>query len=262
MKEYKKIREAFAHYWRLNIAGHAASLSFFTLVSLFPLCFFLVHILSAVFPYERAVGEIVGFIQNFLPYQSPLVTENLRTVFARRHTFSLFGAAILFGSAGMMYINLQHIIHDMLQTTRRASFFMTRLSFLVWMLGMVIVLLSPLVFSFIINIIGTTGLKLTLVGSLLNKGGVLIVGFLIFYLVIVSMHLRRLPFKRVLVGALLFAIAIQVGKMAFVKLTALNLVRYNLIYGSFASLMLGALWIFYFFNVFLFFVYWTTKIRD
>ena len=59
-------------------------------------------------------------------------------------------------------------------------------------------------------------------------------------------------------GGVYFAIAIQLGKLAYHWLTAQNLGRYNLIYGSFASMMLGILWVFYFYNMFLFFVYWST----
>jgi len=73
---------------------------------------------------------------------------------------------------------------------------------------------------------------------------------------------RKLDKIRLGKGAVGFALTIQLGKMLFKLIMQRNLSRYNLVYGSLSSTMLVMIWIFYFYNVFLFFVYWTGREHD
>ncbi|MDO8519435.1 MAG: YihY/virulence factor BrkB family protein [Deltaproteobacteria bacterium] len=243
---------------RLHIPRNAASLSFFTIVSIFPLCYFTVNVMSYFVSYDLLVGEVLVFLDEFFPYQSPLVVSNLKTIFANRGEFSFYGAFFLFLSAGVLYVHMQHIIADMLEIPRRRNFFLTRLFFVVWLLGMVLVLFAPLVLGFATGVIASWGFQIPLFAAALSEAGVMVFGFLIFALIMLSLHLKKVKMRRLVLGGFYFAIAIQLGKQAYQWMTAQNLGRYNLVYGSFSSLMLGILWIYYFYSMFLFFVYWTT----
>lgn len=243
---------------RLQIPRNAASLSFFTIVSIFPLCYFVVNLMSYFVSYDMIVGEVLQFVDKFLPYQSPLIVSNLKTIFSHRPTFSVYGILFLFVSAGVLYVHMQHIIADMLEIPKRRNFFFTRLFFIVWLLGMVIVLFAPLILGFVLELVTSLGVRVSFITAAISEGSLMIFGFLVFYFVIISLHLKKVSVKRVFMGAFYFAIAIQLGKLLYHWFTSRHLGRYNLIYGSFASLMLGILWIFYFYNMFLFFVYWTT----
>ena len=243
---------------RLSIPRNAASLSFFTIVSIFPLCYFVVNLMSYFVSYDMVVGGVLGFVEKFLPYQSPLVVSNLKTIFSHRQTFSIYGILFLFVSAGVLYMHMQHIIGDMLEVPKRRNILFTRMFFLVWLLGMVLVLFAPLILGFIMDLVASLGVKVSFITAAVSEAGLMIFGFLVFYLVIISLHLKKVSVKRLFLGAFYFAVSIQLGKVLYHWFTARHLGRYNLIYGSFASLMLGILWIFYFYNMFLFFVYWTT----
>src|SRR3989338_6858609 len=52
----------------LKIPRNSASLSFYTIVSIFPLCYFVVNLMSYFISYEVMVGEILQFVDEFLPY--------------------------------------------------------------------------------------------------------------------------------------------------------------------------------------------------
>ena len=80
-----------------------------------------------------------------------------------------------------------------------------------------------------------------------------------FFCAALILPTRRVPVRRMLAGGLLFAGALVAGQVAFKALTARSVAQYNLVYGSLASLMLGAIWIFYFFQMFLILIYWTGK---
>jgi uncharacterized BrkB/YihY/UPF0761 family membrane protein len=67
----------------------------------------------------------------------------------------------------------------------------------------------------------------------------------------------RIHPKRMILGGLLFSTALGLGQLGFRTFAARNLVQYNIIYGSLSSLVLGALWIFYFYQMFLLCIFWT-----
>lgn len=258
----QRIRYYYRAYKRLELMNKAASLSFYTLVSIFPMVLLLVGLLGHFFSPETLERATLYFIQEVVPYESELVWSNLRSLFGKKLAFSWFGGIALFLSAQMLYVNMEKLINGILHTTKQRHFLLTRLFFILWLLGMVSAILAPVIIEMVGARLAGLGLDISVIGKMSARGGFMLIAFLVFCLVVTILPTRRLHPKRIALGALLFAITVQIGKLGFKWFTLHNFDRYNLVYGSLSSLVLGTLWIFYFYNMFLFFIYWVGREHD
>jgi uncharacterized BrkB/YihY/UPF0761 family membrane protein len=145
---------------------------------------------------------------------------------------------------------------------KNRHFVLTRLFFFIWLLSFIFILFTLLIFELIGTKIQSIGWKFSWLALLSARGGFALVSFIAFYFVMLIMPVRRLPLTRIAEGGIAFALVLQAGKFLFKTITLRHLGRYNLIYGSLSSIVLGLVWIFYFYTMFLFFVYWVGRARD
>lgn len=247
---------------RLELYNKAASLSYYTIISIFPMILLLIAVSNYVLPPQQTLASLTRLLEEMLPLHSELIMTNLQSLLQKRNGFTWFGLASLLVSAQILYVNMEKIINRILHIDKRRNFFLTRLFFFIWLFGMVFVLFTPFILELVSSFMTFFGLPPTFLGSISARGGFLIIGFLIFCLMMFILPTQRIPWRRVVSGAGLFALTLQLGKFLFKKIMLRNLVRYNLIYGSLSSIVLGLLWVFYFYNMFLFFVYWTGRTKD
>ncbi len=245
-------------YRRLDLSNKSASLSFYTVISIFPLMLLLITVTGFLLPGSTVGLEIQRLVQDFYPLQSATIFKNLESLFAKRRTFGWFGGIGLLFSSRLLYLNLEKSVNDLLQTNQKRHFLLRRLFFLAWLLGVLGVVLTPLFLGAIKKGLAYFNVILPTASSS-PRGFFLLAAFLMFFLVVAMMPTQRIRLSRIAWGGLLFALALQLGKLVFRWFAVRNLVRYNLIYGSLASIVLAALWIFYFYHMFLFFIYWTGR---
>lgn len=249
-------------YRRLEIMNKAASLSYYTFISVFPMMLILAAISSQVISNTFMLDAITRFVHDALPYQSDLIMQNLSALFTKKRAFSWFGAIALLVTAQILFINFEKIVNGLLHTTKKRNFLMTRVLFVFWLLGTVFVLFAPVVFEIIATWVANFGFETKTVALFFSRGGFVLVGFLVFFMVMLILPTKRVHVKRLFYGAIGFALTLQLGKFVFKWFTLRNFDRYNFIYGSLSSMVLVTLWIFYFYNMFLFFVYWVGRDRD
>lgn len=257
-----KIRFYVRAYRRLEIMNYAASLSYYTLISIFPMMLILAALSGQFVSNGFMVMTLKKFIVETMPYQSELVMQNLSALFVKKKTLSLFGVVMLFVSAQILYVNFARIVNRLLHNTKVRHFLITRLLFFIWILGFVSVLFAPVVVEMITEWIAKFGGRSFGLTEFVSHGGFLIMGFLIFFLVLRLLSTRKIQNKRLILASASFALTLQLGKWLFKWFTFRNFERYNLIYGSLSSMVLITLWIFYFYNMFLFFIYWVGRDRD
>lgn len=260
------LRQHFKFYFdafrRLEIYNKAASLSYYTIISVFPMLLLFTAAIGYFVPERDWIAGVNRFLENILPLQSDLIASNLRALFRNRVKFSWFGLVSLIVSAQMLYVNMDRIINRILHATRKRNVLITRAVFFPWLAGMVFILFTPVLFDIIYAKMKTYGLKISLLSLIAVKGGFLLAAFLTFCFIMAMLPLQKLSPLRVAKAGASFALTIQAGKFVFKLVVLTNLVRYNLVYGSLSSIVLGLLWVFYFYNVFLFFVYWTGRRFD
>ncbi len=252
---FTKARYYYQSYRRLDFTNKSASLSFYTITSIVPLMLFVLAFMEYFVPREAIQRETMRMIAQFFPLQSKMIVSNLNSIFEKKKTFGwLGGIGLLFG-ARLIYLNLERIVNELLHTDRRRHFLMTRLFFLVWLVGTMAVLFTPLVMGSLRKALLYFGWNFpAIVGS---RSVFILSAFLMFLLVVTLLPAARIHPKRIVLGGLLFSTALGLGQFGFRTFAARNLVQYNVIYGSLSSLVLGALWIFYFYQMFLLCIFWT-----
>jgi membrane protein len=260
---WKNIRFYFRAYQRLEIMNKAASLSFYTIISIFPTVLILATLSSYLFDQATTTKLVTDFLQEVLPYQSELILSNIQTLMVKRNAFSWVGLIGLLVTAQILYVNFEKIVNNLLHADKTRNYFLTRLLFFVWMLGIVFMQFVPVAFEVVNNWLSLYfDVKGDQVIHFFSKSGFMIFGFIVFWVMMTVLPTRRIQIKRLVMGAFSFTLILQLGKLLFKGITLYNLDRYNLIYGSLSSMILGALWVFYFYNIFLFHVYWVGRHAD
>lgn len=249
-------------YQRLEIMNKAASLSYYTIISIFPFILLLATVSSYIVSQEVTIRAVTDFMAEAFPYQSELILNNLQTLFLKQKAFSWLGIAALFISAQILFVNFEKTVNNLLHTDKRRNFLVTRLVFLLWLVLVIIVQFFPVAYEFVISKLALYGFEVKNYITYLSRGGLFIFGLFVFLIVMAIIPTRRLSKTRLFFGAFWFSVTLQIGKIIFKWVTLHNLVRYNLIYGSLSSIILGTLWIFYFYNMLLFFVYWVGRQHD
>lgn len=244
-------------YARKDFTNKSASLSFYTIISIFPLVLVLVTFLGHFVSQDVLVKETMQMVEQFFPIQNPAFLKGLKSLFIKGRTFGWFGAVTLILSSRLLYLNLEHFVNDLLHTDRRRNYFLRRLFFIVWLAGSMLVLLTPLLLGVVQKTLSLFDLFLP--PALASRGVFLASAFLMFFCAALILPTRRVAVSRMLMGGLVFAGALVAGQTAFKTLTMRSLAQYNVVYGSLASMILGAIWIFYFFQMFLMLIYWTGK---
>jgi membrane protein len=259
---YHDVRFYYGAFKRLELHNKAASLSYYTVISIFPMMLLFTAMLGFIMPGADWVPGIRRFLDDALPMQSQLVLSNIDALMRHKAKFSWFGAGSLVVSAQMLYVNMDRIINRILHEQRNRSVVMTRLFFFPWLAGMVFVLFTPLIFDVAYAKLKGYGWQFSTLAVVSVKSGFVIAAFLMFFFVMVMLPLQRIALSRIARAGLFFALTLQVGKFVFKRVTLLSLGRYNIVYGSLSSIVLGLVWIFYFYAMFLFFAYWAGRRRD
>src|SRR5579885_2114983 len=209
--------------------------------------FLILTVTGLLHPGGMVATEIARLIDSFFPFHSAMIIKNFDSLFTKRRTFGVFGGVGLLISSRFLYLNLERSVNELLQASRRRHFVLRRLLFIPWLLGILIVLLTPLFLGALRNLL--LYFNLNFPAALASQGVFLLCSFLMFLWVTFLMPTKRVHGPRILLGGLLFSGTLALGKIAFRLFAAKNLVRYNLVYGSLASAVLAALWIFYFYHM-------------
>lgn len=259
---WQRLRYYQKAYKRLELMNKSASLSFYTIISIFPMVLILATILGSFFSEAIILEKVTDIIDEALPYQSQLVLTNLKSLIGKKIAFSWVGILALIVSAQMLYVNLERMINGILHTPRQRNFFISRLFFMLWLVSIVLSILLPVSLELLSHAITHLGWNISPLAKVSTRGGFFMVSTLIFVAIMYIMPTRRMLPKRVFLGSLVFAVALQTGKVVFKWITLHNLDRYNIVYGSLATMILGTLWIFYYYNILLFCVYWVGREHD
>lgn len=247
-------------YVRKDFTNKSASLSFYTIISIFPIVLVLTTFLGHFVRQDVLIRETMRLIEQFFPFQNPMIFKTLEALFAKRRTFSWFGGLALLFSSRLLYLNLERIVNELLETGRKRNYLFRRLFFFVWLIGTMLVLLTPLLLGAVRKTLSVFDLFVP--AAFASKGIFLLSSFLMFFCVVAIVPTRRIAMKRMVMGSLIFAGGLLLGQMGFKTFTARSVAQYNLVYGSLASVILGAVWIFYFYQMFLILIYWTGRHHD
>lgn len=233
----------------------AASIAYYTLLSVFPLLIFLVGFVSSVLESKSVQLLVLNFVEEALPASPQLtrfVNQNIQQVLAVRDTIELAGAIGLLWSATAVFSNLAHNINRAWHTARKRNFLFKRLIALamvasltalliLWVLATTIFNLLP---WFEVPIMGGVVIYNTYAWSFISR----LVPWFVIFVTFLNLY-RWIPNTKVrwveaIWGAGVASVGWELVGSAFSWYLTSGLAQYQLIYGSLGALAALMLWIY------------------
>jgi len=243
---------------------HAASISFFALLSALPFLILLVsaigYLAYVVGPESDAVSGIVAEVseglQRFSPVAGDSVRSALQTVIDRRGQFGLFGAGVMLLGASMVFGAIENAVKDVFQVANRRRFLVSRALFSVLLVAGGVVLFMgyyamTLMDSFLLARVGTTFDAWIRESATLNAILTYVPVPFGFLALLYLPGVARPRWWHGVVGSLLFFFLWEIAREAYAWYVT-SLASMDVLYGSMATPVLLILWIFYTANILLF----------
>ncbi|MFO8011080.1 MAG: YihY/virulence factor BrkB family protein [Dehalococcoidia bacterium] len=222
----------------------AAGVAYFALLSIFPLLLGLIAILGLVLPSESVQADIFDFFERNMPGSIDVVERNIDDVIEFRGPLGVIGLFSLLWMGSVMFSAVTRAINRAWGIRQERPYHIKKLRDLGMTLGFGLLILLSIVLSSLFSIMRSTDLNLP--HGLTNILAIL-TGFLVS-LALFLLAYRFIPnttvvWRYVWPGALLAAILFEIAKNLFIIYLA-HFARYELIYGSLASLIIFLVWIY------------------
>ena len=252
---------------------HAASISFFALLSVAP---FLILVIAAAGyiavlagpqsgRVEGMIGEITSLIQGFTPVEDEHVRQVVHSLIAQRGRFGLVGALVMLLGASMVFGALEHAVEDIFHVDRRRRFLVSRAVFSVVLVatGCAVFLLHygmTLADSFMMAARGVTLDEWLRESPLLDAALTYFPVPIGFLAALYVPGIARARFRNALAGAAVFFVLWEVAREGYGWYVE-HVARFGLLYGSLATPILLILWTFYSANILLFALAWVATLE-
>jgi membrane protein len=238
-------------FTRLRAAESAAGMSFYALFALFPLLLFLIAAGSAFLQSEQVRQEVVVAVATLFPSADEVVVSNLREVLALRGPATVVASLSLLWSASGYFTILSHQINRVWPGAQPRNGWQGRLLGLAIVAALALMLIVwiflstvfQLMFRFTLPVLGqidvSAGLR-RLVSLAISW--VLPLGFTwVLYRFVPRQRPHALS---ALAGAVTATLAWNLATAGFSLYLSSGLARYQLVYGSLASVVALIFWIY------------------
>jgi len=228
----------------------AASMAFFSFLSLFPLILGLIAIGGFFLKSEEIQTRLHELIINIFPVSADFVTGNIDSLVRLRGAASIASVLVLMWSASKMVAALSRGINKALELDRPYAFYLSRLRNVGLTLLVSIVVFGAIAIAPAAEILAD--MRPEALGSRWIVFFELIAGqfvgfaitFLMLGIIYTMIPFERLKWTEMLPGLLTATCAIELGKGAFGYYYA-NVSSYDLIYGSVSSVIVLLLWLYF-----------------
>lgn len=261
-------------YLEARCFDHAASISFFTLLSVVPLVILIAsaagYAVNLLGPssdlLDALIERLTQVAQQLAPVESSTVREIVVGLARRRGQFGLVGAFVMLLGASMVFGALEHAMVDVFRLRKGRRFIVSRLVFGVFLISVVILLFGAYQATLLINrLMGFLGLDrletMTRVAPLIHDLMARTPIPLFFLGILYGVGLVRPRPRNAVFGTLLFSLAwftVSGGFSWYVT----NVTRYGVLYGSLATPIVLAIWLFYGVNILLFCLAFVSVLED
>ncbi len=221
----------------------AAALSYYTLLTIFPLLLLLVAFASIFMQSESATRAVIGFFNEFFPQSSSVIRNNLPEVSRARGEVTILALAGLAWTASGVFNTVQLSLNRVFRVQRARPLWRERLVSMVMVIGVGVL--------FGVSFAITSALRLTLHLRALRNELPLAITSTFFAVLLATLVLavlyRYVPYdptirwRDVLFGACVAAGLWEVAKLGFVWYLS-NVTQLSLVYGSIGAVIALMLW--------------------
>lgn len=216
----------------------ASSLAFSTVISLVPLLAVSLSVFKAYGGFEVLMEHIEPFImENFVEASGAQVSDYIRATLLRVNsgTVGFFGVLALFLTSTKVFLNFEVAIRRVWR--ERVRILRLRRLIVYWL----VMFLGPLVFAVALGLLGSKGLNVL---SLIPKKTFAVsCVFLVLLCIYKFVPEAKVSWRSALISAGVTAAGIGLAQQFYAKITV-DILRYNRIYGSLASIPIFLLWIY------------------
>jgi len=236
----------------------AGGLAFALAVCIIPILLIVFSILGAVLAQPSIEGQIDAFIAKVIPYSdyADYVTELVMTRVSDfadlRHKAGIIGiVGLLIASTGL-FSSMRTILNSIYRVQSQPSFLVGKLrDILLLLLVMLFVLLATAIlptidtfFRMADEVTFLNGIRETLPAELPIEAATVVVIFIVFFVVYMTVPQQRLPFKVIGVSALVATILWFLAKELFGYYID-HFVTLHRIYGAYSLLIVVFFWVYY-----------------
>jgi membrane protein len=241
---YDTIEGAVKH----DAAQRAAGVAYYSLLSIFPLMLGLIAVFGFFLPSVDFQNELLKFVDNNVPGATDFLRQNITHIISLRSGMGILSIVILFWSASAMFGAINLAINRAWEVRRYRLPFPVRKSIEIGMVfGIGIIFLLSLGAGHLISILHGVS-DLAVADMIIVKVGSRLVAFLLIFIVFLLLY-KLIPntkthWRYTWPGALLAAVFFEIARTLFI-LYLENLVSFQYIYGSIASIIILLVWIYY-----------------
>lgn len=245
------LRDVVNEFLTDNCPHLAASISYYSLLSIFPLTLALVSVLGFLSASPETQERMIESIGGFLPISSNFITNTIEGIVTSRGAAGAIGTIGLLWGGTAVFNAIRKSLNAAWGLREPRSFLVDRGLELSMMIGVGLLLIVSLglgtalsvVQKYDLTVLGIEFLNMDFFWDMCVTAvstGLAFLTFLFLYKVIPNTHVR---WGDVWGGALLAAVGFEVAKQVFVWYTT-NFAHYNLIYGSIGTIIALLVWIY------------------
>jgi membrane protein len=248
LSQYKSIKFLVALGRELgqdDISNMAASVSYYAFLSLFPLLLSLLAIFGLFFPSESILQQLISLVSNYLPGSKGLLENNIAEIIQFRGAIGAVGIIGLLWSGSGVFSAITHAINKAWDIKYEHPFYIRKpREFLMLFIAGILFLFS-LGATTLLSQIGKLDLPIS--GAVVNVGTA-IIAFLVSLMVFTLTHkfapILGISWRHIWPGAILSTVLFEIAKTLFVFYLN-NFNRYDIVYGSIASVIILLVWIYF-----------------
>jgi membrane protein len=231
-----------------NCPHLAASISFYVLLSLFPLTLALVSVLGFISHSPEMQARIIDGIGNFLPVSRDFITKSIESVVSTRAITGVIGVVGLIIGGNAVFTAVRKSLNAAWGIRQPRPFWTERLVEFCMLLGAAILIFLSLALTSALSIvqqqnITVFGTNSGLFWNLVTGGITTVIVFIVFLLLYKFVPNKKIRWRDIWLGALLAAIGFEATTSVFVWYMA-NFAHYNLIYGPLGGLVALMIWVY------------------
>lgn len=234
-----------------NCPHLAASISYYALLSIFPLTLALVSVLGFLSVSPQTQERMIESIGGFLPISSILITRTIEGVVASRGAAGAIGTIGLLWGGSAVFNAIRKAVNTAWGIKEPRSFLVDRGLEFGMMIGLGLLLFISLGLGTTLSILQKYDLTIAGIGFLngdffwdMSVTAVsTLLAFLTFLFLYKGIPNTEVRWGDVWGGALLAAVGFEVAKQVFIWYTT-NFAHYNLIYGSIGTIIALLVWIY------------------
>ena len=230
----------------------AAAIAYYAIFSFFPLILFLIALNSSFLKSAEVQGQILKFVQHYLPGSGDIVKANIQHLIHSSRAVGIFGTIVLLWSSSLVFAGFSQNINLAWTNSKTRHFLIERLIGLMMIGILIICMILSLITNTLVQLIPEFAPKFMSVYFSEISG---LYQFLIDYLPVVLIFVlfvllyKYTPSVKVLwresiIGSLFSVIALETTKSGFIYYLAKGTGSYRLVYGSLGAVVAFMLWVY------------------